>query len=64
MAFLKIIHPPIVSSTDSTESVVRAVISLCDAKGDSALWSDRILEILQDDEDIFDVVAFLKKTLV
>lgn len=61
MAFVKTVRPPTVKATDSTESVVRAVVSLCDADGESALLSDRIMDLFHDEEDIMDVVALLKK---
>lgn len=63
MGFLKVVHPPIVQAGDSTESVLRQVITLCGADGEKVRESDRLLDILREPDDVFDVVNLLAKSL-
>lgn len=62
MPFVHREKPISVLETDSTEAIVRRTLTNGGASGESALLSDRILEILQDSEDILDVVALLQRS--
>jgi len=63
MGFLKVVHPPVVQTGESTESIVRRIITLCGADGNGAHESDNLLDILREADDVFDVVNLLAKSL-
>lgn len=63
MGFFKVVRPPVVQVGESTESVVRRAISLCGADGEGSHATDKLLDILREADDVFDVVNLLVRSL-
>lgn len=62
MGFFKIVRPPVVREGEATESVVRRALALCGTDVADASGADRLLDVLREPDDVFDVVNLLAKS--